>query len=285
MALKLLSVAKSFGGEQRVYSHISEVVGCEMKFGVYIPPSAVESNTECPALYYLSGLACTHENFIQKSGFQRFAAKHGVVVVNPDTSPRGLNLPGEDDSYDFGSGASFYVNATEAPWNKNYNMYTYVTGELVDLVNANLPVLPKKRGIFGHSMGGHGALICALKNPGFYQSVSAFAPISNPTKCAWGKKAFSGYLGTNEDTWKAWDATELAAAYAGTPLEILIDQGTADNFLKEKQLLPQNLLDAASQNDHLQLIHQQRDGYDHGYFFIGTFIEDHFAHHAKCLKA
>ncbi|XP_011210309.2 S-formylglutathione hydrolase [Bactrocera dorsalis] len=285
MAPKLLSTVKCFGGEQRIYSHPSEVLGCEMKFGVYMPPLAVDEHMECPVLYFLSGLTCTHENFIQKSGFQQYAAKHGIVVVNPDTSPRGLNLPGEDDSWDFGSGAGFYVDSTETPWSKNYKMYTYVTSELVELVNASFPVLPNKRGIFGHSMGGHGALICALKNPGVYQSVSAFAPISNPIECPWGKKAFTGYLGANEDSWKDWDATVLATKYAGTPLEILIDQGSDDNFLKEKQLLPENLLNAAAENDHLQLIYKKREGYDHSYFFISTFIAEHFDHHAKFLNA
>ncbi|XP_017483699.1 PREDICTED: S-formylglutathione hydrolase-like isoform X2 [Rhagoletis zephyria] len=285
MSLKLLSSVKCFGGEQRVYSHASEVLGCEMKFGVYMPPTAVEDHDECPVLYFLSGLTCTQDNFIQKSGFQQHASKHGIVVVNPDTSPRGLNLPGEDDHWDFGSGAGFYVDATEAPWSKNYKMYTYVTQELVELVNTNLPVLPNKRGIFGHSMGGHGALICALKNPGIYQSVSAFAPISNPVQCPWGKKAFSGYLGANEELWKAWDATELATVYAGTPLEILVDQGSEDNFYKEKQLLPENLLNAGAENRHLQLVYKQREGYDHSYFFIATFIGEHFDHHARFLKA
>ncbi|XP_004537288.1 S-formylglutathione hydrolase [Ceratitis capitata] len=285
MAMKLLSSVKCFGGEQRIYSHASEVLGCEMKFGVYMPPSAVEDHAECPVLYFLSGLTCTQDNFIQKSCFQQHAAKHGIVVVNPDTSPRGLNLPGEDDHWDFGSGAGFYVDATEAPWSKNYKMYSYVTQELPKLVNANLPVLPNKRGIFGHSMGGHGALICALKNPGVYQSVSAFAPISNPINCPWGKKAFNGYLGGNEETWKNWDATELATAYAGNPLEILVDQGSQDNFYKEKQLLPENLLNAAAENDHLQLIYKNREGYDHSYFFIATFLGEHFDHHAKFLKA
>ncbi|XP_017494889.1 PREDICTED: S-formylglutathione hydrolase-like isoform X2 [Rhagoletis zephyria] len=285
MSLKLLSSVKCFGGEQRVYSHASEVLGCEMKFGVYMPPTAVEDHDECPVLYFLSGLTCTQDNFIQKSGFQQHASKHGIVVVNPDTSPRGLNVPGEDDHWDFGSGAGFYVDATEAPWSKNYKMYTYVTQELVELVNTNLPVLPNKRGIFGHSMGGHGALICALKNPGIYQSVSAFAPISNPVQCPWGKKAFSGYLGANEESWKAWDATELATVYAGTPLEILVDQGSEDNFYKEKQLLPENLLNAGAENRHLQLVYKQREGYDHSYFFIATFIGEHFDHHARFLKA
>lgn len=285
MALKLLSTVKCFGGEQRIYSHASEVLGCEMKFGVYIPPLAVDDHMQCPVLYFLSGLTCTQDNFIQKSGFQQHAAKHGIVVVNPDTSPRGLNLPGEDDSWDFGSGASFYVDSTEAPWSKNYKMYTYITSELVEFVNTSLPVLPNKQGIFGHSMGGHGALICALKNSGVYQSVSAFAPISNPIECPWGKKAFKCYLGENEESWKDWDATELANNYAGTPLEILIDQGSEDNFFKEKQLLPENLLSVAANNDHLQLIYKKREGYDHSYFFIATFIAEHFDHHAKFLNA
>lgn len=283
--MKLLSNSKCFDGEQRIYSHFSNTLGCEMKFGVYMPPAAIENNTECPVLYFLSGLTCTHENFLQKSGMQQFAAKHNLVVVNPDTSPRNIDIPGQDDAYDFGSGAGFYVDATEEPWCKNYKMYSYVTQELVDLINSNLPVMPNKKGIFGHSMGGHGALICALKNPGMYQSVSAFAPISNPMECPWGKKAFQGYLGSDQEAWKYWDATKLAEKYSGTPLELFIDQGSTDGFLKEKQLLPENLLNAAAENDHLQTIFKQRDGYDHSYFYIASFIGDHIAYHAKLLSA
>ncbi|XP_032585329.2 S-formylglutathione hydrolase [Drosophila mojavensis] len=285
MKLELVSTTKCFEGEQRVYKHHSNVLECDMTFGVFLPPAAIEDKTECPVLYFLSGLTCTHENFVQKSGFQRTAAKEGLIVVNPDTSPRGVELPGQDDAYDFGSGAGFYVDATEAPWSKHYKMYSYVTQELPELVNANFSVLPGKKGIFGHSMGGHGALICALKNPGLYQSVSAFAPIANPSECPWGQKAFTGYLGANRDDWAQWDATSLVSKYASTPQELFIDQGSADNFLAGQQLLPEKLLAAAAPNDHIQTIFKQRDGYDHSYFYIATFVAEHIEYHAKLLKA
>lgn len=284
MSLKLLSTNKCFEGEQRTYSHDSTTLGCEMKFAVYVPPCMLEDKTECPVLYFLSGLTCTHENFVHKSGMQQYAAKYGLLVVTPDTSPRGLNIDGENDSYDFGTGAGFYVDAKQEPWSKNYNMFSYVTQELVELVNTNFSVLPGKKGIFGHSMGGHGALICALKNPGIYQSVSAFAPISNPIECPWGQKAFKGYLGDDQESWKQWDATHLATTYAGIPLELFIDQGSEDDFLKQKQLLPDNLLNAAAANDHLQTIYKLRTGYDHGYYYIATFVSEHMAYHAKLLN-
>lgn len=284
MALELVSSSKCFEGEQRIYSHNSTVLGCEMKFSVFVPPCMLEEKKECPVLYYLSGLTCTHENFIHKSGMQQHAAKEGILIVNPDTSPRNVNIPGEDDAYDFGSGAGFYVNATQEPWSKNYLMYSYVTEELVELANKNFAVLPNKKGIFGHSMGGHGALICALKNPGQYQSVSAFAPICNPIECPWGQKALKGYLGDDKEQWKQYDATHLAQNYAGTPLELFIDQGSDDNFLKQKQLLPDNLLTACAGNDHLQAIYKQREGYDHSYYYIATFVGEHIAYHAKFLK-
>ncbi|XP_013113537.2 S-formylglutathione hydrolase [Stomoxys calcitrans] len=283
MALELVSRSRCFEGEQRVYSHNSAVLGCEMKFGVFLPPCMLEGEkTECPVLYYLSGLTCTHENFIQKSGVQQYAAKEGICVVNPDTSPRNVNIPGEDASYDFGSGAGFYVNATKEPWSKNYHMYSYVTEELVELVNKNFAVLPNKKSIFGHSMGGHGALICALKNPGQYQSVSAFAPIANPMESDWGRKCFEGYLGDDKELWKQYDATHLAQSYAGSPLEIFIDQGSDDNFLP--QLLPDNLLKTCAGNDHLQTVYKLRQGYDHAYYYIATFMGEHLAYHAKFLK-
>ncbi|XP_065354917.1 S-formylglutathione hydrolase [Calliphora vicina] len=284
MSLKLLSTNKCFEGEQRVYSHDSTTLGCEMKFGVYVPPSMLEDKTECPVLYFLSGLTCTQDNFIHKSGVQQYAAKHGLVVVNPDTSPRGLNIEGENDAYDFGTGAGFYINATQEPWSKNYQMFSYVTHELVELINKTFAVLPNKKGIFGHSMGGHGALVCALKNPGQYQSVSAFAPISNPMECPWGQKAFKGYLGDDQEAWKQWDATHLAKNYAGAPLELFVDQGSEDDFLKQKQLLPDNLLGATANNDHLQTIYKLREGYDHSYYYIASFVGEHIDYHAKLLK-
>lgn len=193
-----------------------------MKFSVYLPPKAL-AGEKLPVLYWLSGLTCTEENFMIKSGFQRYAAENNLIVVGPDTSPRGVQIEGQDDSWDFGSGAGFYVDATEEKWAKHYRMYSYVTKELPQIVEAELPVVPGSRSISGHSMGGHGALICSLKNPGVYKSVSAFAPISNPSECPWGVKAFTGYLGSDKEAWKAWDATHLVQQYSGPPLELLID--------------------------------------------------------------
>jgi len=259
-----------------------------MKFAVYIPPQAEKESV--PVIYWLSGLTCTEANFNEKAGAQKHAANHGVLLVIPDTSPRGLNIPGEDDSYDFGSGAGFYVDATCEPWKKNYRMYSYITKELSFLINKEFPTLLSKQSIMGHSMGGHGALICAFKNPGQFKTVSAFAPICNPILCPWGIKAFSGYLGGSEDNaaWKEWDATELAKKYNGPPLDILIDQGKEDQFLKQlpNQLLPENLLNAAKDNDNgIALTLRFQDGYNHSYYFIATFIEDHFEHHMKYLKS
>lgn len=274
---------KIFGGWQKVYSHNSTELGCAMKFAVYLPPQAEKSSV--PVIYWLSGLTCTEANFSEKAGAQKYAAEHGIILVIPDTSPRGLDIPGENDSYDFGSGAGFYVDATCEPWAKNYRMYSYITKELPALINKEFSTLPNKQSIMGHSMGGHGALICALKNPGQFKTVSAFAPISNPIQCPWGKKAFSGYLGGSEadDAWKEWDATELVKNYNGPPLDILIDQGKDDQFLKQGQLLPENLLKAAKDNG-IPLVLRFHDNYDHSYYFIATFIEDHFKHHIKYLK-
>ncbi|XP_012288351.1 S-formylglutathione hydrolase [Orussus abietinus] len=279
-----ISANKSFGGWQKVYSHDSLTLGCKMNFGIYLPPQTKEEPV--PVIYWLSGLTCTEANFIQKAGAQKYAAEHGVILVAPDTSPRGLEIPGEEDSWDFGTGAGFYVNATAEPWKTNYKMFSYITKELPTLINQNFPTIPGNQSIMGHSMGGHGALISALKNPGQYKTVSAFAPISNPIKCPWGKKAFSGYFGekTAESEWKNWDATELVKQYKGPPLDILVDQGTEDNFLKQGQLLPENLL-AATKDAGLTLVLRNQDGYDHSYFFISTFIEDHIIHHAKYLKS
>ena len=249
-----------------------------MVFAIYLPPQA--QTQPVPVLYWLSGLTCTDENFMQKAGAQRIAAELGIAIVAPDTSPRDTDLPGEHDSYDFGSGAGFYVNATETPWSAHYRMYDYVTDELPALIEQHFPVTPK-RAISGHSMGGHGALICALKNPGRYVSVSAFAPISNPINCPWGEKAFSGYLGTDREAWKAWDSCELIAT-AKERLPILVDQGEADDFLQE-QLKPEALKAACASAGHpLEL--RMRPGYDHSYFFIASFIEDHLRHHARALK-
>lgn len=223
MSLTLVSSSKCFDGHQNVYSHYSNELACIMKFAIYLPPH-IEDNKKVPVLYWLSGLTCTEENFIQKAGAQRYASQHGICIVCPDTSPRNVNIPGEDDSYDFGSGAGFYLNAIQSPWDKHYRMFNYVTSELMKIINDNFPVTADKQGICGHSMGGHGALICSLKNPGLYTSVSAIAPISNPINCAWGQKAFKGYLGENEELWREWDATELVKKYSSMPMEIFIDQ-------------------------------------------------------------
>ncbi|XP_031779569.1 S-formylglutathione hydrolase [Nasonia vitripennis] len=282
--ITVVSSNKSFGGWQKICSHESTELKCRMNFGVYLPPQAEEGPV--PVIYWLSGLTCTEANFIQKAGAQRYAAEHGVILVIPDTSPRGVNIPGEDASSDFGSGAGFYVDATEEPWKTNYRMFSYVTSELPALINEKFPTIPDKQSIMGHSMGGHGALICALKCHGQYKSVSAFAPINNPINCGWGQKAFAGYLGGKEGDshWNQWDATELTKIYNGPPLDILIDQGKADSFLKD-QLHPESLIAAAKDAASLHLVVRMQEGYDHSYFFIATFIEDHIKHHVKYLKS
>lgn len=278
-----VSTNKMFGGYQKVYSHESKETKCTMKFGIYLPPQA-EEGKKLPVLYWLSGLTCTEQNFITKAGAQKAAAEHGIIIVAPDTSPRGCNIEGETDSYDFGSGAGFYVDATEVKWKTNYRMYSYVTKELPEVVIRNFPACPDKQSIFGHSMGGHGALICALKNPGQYKSVSAFAPISNPVSCPWGLKAFTGYLGDSRENWEEYDACCLVKKYNGPPLSLLVDQGKADNFYTDGQLLPENLVKACAESK-MPIIFRLQEGYDHSYYFIATFIEDHIKHHAKALNA
>lgn len=280
--LKEVSNIKSFGGWQKVFEHKSDVLKCDMKFAIYLPPQA--ETEKVPVLYWLSGLTCTEQNFITKAGGQNYASQCGVAIVCPDTSPRGCNIEGEDDAYDFGSGAGFYVNATQDKWSTNYNMYSYVTQELPGIIEANFNVDPLRKSIFGHSMGGHGALICYLKNPGQYQSVSAFAPICNPSNCPWGTKAFTGYLGSNQETWKEWDATELAKTYKGSLISyILIDQGESDKFLHEKQLLPENFIDAC-RDSKIPVLLQKQEGYDHSYFFIASFVGTHIEYHANILS-
>ncbi|WP_306801141.1 S-formylglutathione hydrolase [Alloalcanivorax profundimaris] len=278
--LELVSANKSFGGWLKRYKHHSQVLGCDMVFAIFLPPAAEEHDV--PLLWWLSGLTCTDENFTQKAGAQRVAAELGLAFVCPDTSPRGTDLPGEHDSYDFGSGAGFYLNAEQAPWNKHYRMYDYVTEELPALVREHFP-LNGREAISGHSMGGHGALVCALKNPGRYTSVSAFAPIANPTQCPWGEKAFGGYLGDDRESWKQWDACELIAAGARVD-EIKVDQGDADNFYQDGQLRPE-ALESACQDAGIPLTLQMRPGYDHSYFFIASFIDDHLRYHAHHLRS
>jgi S-formylglutathione hydrolase len=252
-----------------------------MRFGVFLPPHAKFGRV--PVVYWLSGLTCTEENFIVKAGAQRVAAELGLAIVVPDTSPRGLGLPGEADSYDFGLGAGFYVDATQPPWASGYRMDSYVTRELPALVDSEFPVDPQRVGIFGHSMGGHGALVLALRNPDRYRSVSAFAPIASAMRSPWGEKALMGYLGPNRAAWREYDATALIAdrGWKGPP--ILVDQGTADTFL-ETQLKPE-LLEEACSTAGVALDLRLRDGYDHSYFFIATFIEDHLRRHAQALSA
>jgi S-formylglutathione hydrolase len=270
---------KESGGYLNRYQHASTSCQCEMTFSVYLPP---QSRTQkVPALYWLSGLTCTDDNARSKGGFQRFAARHGIAIVFPDTSPRGDNVADEPERYDLGQGAGFYVNATQDPWAPHYQMFDYVTAELPALVEANLPLLPGVKSVSGHSMGGHGALICALKSPDAFRSVSAFAPITNPLNCGWGQGCCGAYLGDDRKGWEAYDATCLVQAGARVG-DILIDQGDADEFLHEGQLLPDNFqaaCDAAGQ----ALTLRMQPGYDHSYHFIASFIEDHFEHHARHL--
>jgi S-formylglutathione hydrolase len=280
MTWTILKEFRSHGGMQRIYRHESSATRCAMEFAVYLPPQAEHGRV--PVLYWLSGLTCTWANFTEKAGVQRYAAEHGLMIVAPDTSPRGVDLPGQDDAYDFGAGAGFYVDATQEPWARHYGMYSYVSEELPRLIEADLPVHAQRQGIFGHSMGGHGALICALKNPRRYRSLSAFAPIAAPMRCPWGEKAFSGYLGENRETWRAYDATELAAGSSWRS-EVLVDQGGADDFLDE-QLKPQLLQDAFRAAS-IPLTLRYQAGYDHSYYFMASFMADHLAHHARLLKA
>lgn len=279
MTLEIISSNKSFGGWHNRYRHRSATLNCEMVFAVYLPPQA-EPDAKLPVLYWLSGLTCTDENFMQKAGAQRLAAELGLVLVAPDTSPRGAEVPGDPDgAWDFGHGAGFYLNATEQPWAQHYRMHDYVVHELPALVEASFPV-SDRRGISGHSMGGHGALVCALRNPGRYRSLSAFAPIGNPSSCPWGEKAFSRYLGSDRDSWRQWDACALLAT-ASKRLPILVDQGEADSFLAI-QLKPEVLRAAAAAVGHPLTLRLQ-PGYDHSYYFIASFIDDHLRHHAAAL--
>ena len=267
----------SFGGWQDVYRHRAETLGCDMTVGVYFPPQAADG--PCPVLYWLSGLTCNEQNFITKAGAQRYAAEHGIILVAPDTSPRGDDIA-DAPGYDLGKGAGFYVNATQAPWAAHYRMYDYIVDELPAWVESD-PAASNVRAISGHSMGGHGALTIALKNPGRYRSVSAFSPIVAPGQVPWGEKAFAAYLGDDRETWKQHDAVELVKS-AQEKLPLLVDQGDADEFLAI-QLRPELLQAACEAADHpLQL--RMQPGYDHSYYFIASFIGDHIAHHAKALR-
>jgi S-formylglutathione hydrolase len=278
--MQQIESVKEFGGYLNRYVHHSESCHCEMTFSVYLPPQAEAG--EVPALYWLSGLTCSDDNARVKAGAQRYASEHGIALVFPDTSPRGDGVADDADRYDLGQGAGFYVNATQTPWVEHYQMYDYVTKELPDLLEVSLPILPGVKSISGHSMGGHGALICALKNPASYRSVSAFSPICNPVNCGWGISCFDAYLGEDANTWSSYDATALVDAGAKVT-DILIDQGTADEFYDEKQLLPENFQAACDREGQAVTI-RMREGYDHSYHFIASFIGEHIAYHADALK-
>lgn len=282
MSLQLISSNKMFDGWYKRYRHSSTTTHCTMTFSIYLPPQA-DSGIKVPVLYWLSGLTCTDENFMLKAGAQRIAAELGIALVAADTSPRGDGVADDENgAYDLGLGAGFYVNATQTPWKPHYQMYDYIVEELPQLVEANFPV-STSRSISGHSMGGHGALSIGLKNPLRYRSISAFSPITNPMQCPWGEKAFTAYLGTNKQTWQDYDSCELIQQSAAEyQLPVLIDQGDSDDFLAE-QLKPQNLIKAAANADYPIQIRMQ-NAYDHSYFFIASFIEDHLRFHAEFLQ-
>jgi len=280
MSIQLVSEHGCFGGLQRFYKHESREIRGPMKFSAYLPPKARQARV--PVLYYLSGLTCTEETFAIKAHAQQMAAELGLMLVAPDTSPREPRIPGDADSWDFGQAAGFYVDATQAPWSAHYRMYSYVTRELPALIEAQLPAQAGMMSIFGHSMGGHGALVCALRNPQQYRSVSAFAPIAAPSQCPWGIKALGNYLGPDRTAWADYDASELVARRT-FPGKILIDQGSADQFLVE-QLLPDRFSGAAQEAGQAFELRMQA-GYDHGYYFIQSFMGDHLRHHAAHLRS
>lgn len=283
--MELKNAHACFGGAQRYYEHHSSEIGLAMKFSVYLPPKAVMGE-KVPALLYLAGLTCTEETFMIKAGAQRLASELNIALICPDTSPRGAGLAGEADSWDFGVGAGFYLDATTRPWALHWRMESYILNDLLPLVGSKLPVDLQRLGIFGHSMGGHGALTLALRHPGRFKSVSAFAPIANPINCPWGHKAFGGYLGDDKAEWARHDASELMSAQTAAPFPagILIDQGLADKFLIEKQLLPE-AFEAACAQAAQPLTLRRHAGYDHGYYFIQSFVDDHLRHHAQQLGA
>lgn len=280
MSLELVSTSRCFDGTQGVYSHKSETLKCDMRFGVYLPPASVSQPV--PAVFWLSGLTCTEENFITKAAAQHAASALGIAIIAPDTSPRGAEIP-NDDAYDFGQGAGFYVDATQEPWSRNFRMYSYLVGELPELVASHFAVDPTRLGISGHSMGGHGALTIGLRNPTLFRTISAFSPICAPSQCPWGERALTGYLGDDRSQWAKYDATQLIAEIGWSGSEILVDQGEADEFL-ETQLKPDLLVEAAARGD-VPLRLRRRAGYDHSYFFISTFIASHLEHHARYLLA
>ncbi len=277
MTLKLVEQKRSFGGEQRKYTHYSDALQCDMTFSIFLPSNTEEK--EIPLVWFLSGLTCTDDNFSQKSGFQRLAEQHQVAVIIPDTSPRGEHVA-NDASYDLGQGAGFYVDAVQEPWAANYQMYTYITGELSELASTLIPHFSGNESIMGHSMGGHGALVIGMKKAAKFKAISAFSPILNPVQVPWGIKAFSTYLGEDQTAWKEWDASELIKQTDAPP--ILISQGTEDGFYPE-QLSEATFLENAKENDQA-VTYEKLEGYDHSYFFIATFLDEHFAFHMKYLK-
>ena len=279
MSIKTIEKHASFGGIQGVYSHTSDTVSGEMEFSVFVPPQA--DHGSLPVLYYLSGLTCSQDNVTTKGGFQKYAAEQGMIIVCPDTSPRGTDYPGEHKDYDFGSGAGFYLDASLTPWSASYKMYSYIVDDLPGVIAQNFPVDTQRSGIFGHSMGGHGALVIGLRNPDKFQSVSAFSPIVAPTQVAWGKKAFTAYLGSSQRQWQQYDATELVKSGHSVKHPILIDQGSADPFLTS-QLIPE-LFEAACLEAEQPLLLRMQANYDHSYFFISSFMQDHIEHHAGLL--
>ena len=277
--MEILSTTRSFGGTQGVYKHASSATGTEMTFAVYVPEH--RAGARLPVLWYLSGLTCTHANVMEKGEYRRACAEHGIVFVAPDTSPRGDDVP-DDEGYDFGKGAGFYVDATEEPWSRHFRMRSYIEQELPELIGAEFPADMARQGITGHSMGGHGALTIALRNPGRFKSTSAFSPIVSPLNCPWGEKALGGYLGQDRAKWREYDACALIEDGARLP-ELLIDQGTADNFLDEQ--LKTHLLDDACRKVDMPATIRMQEGYDHSYFFISTFMADHIAWHAERLSS
>ncbi len=282
MSIETISEHGCFGGKVGFYRHRSSINNCDMRFAVFVPPQA--ANTKVPVLTFLSGLTCTEETFMIKSGAQRIAAELGLMLVSPDTSPRGDEVPDDPDgAYDFGIAAGFYLNATEAPWSANFQMYDYVTKELPEIIFAKFPGDRDRQGIFGHSMGGHGALTVGLKNPDIFTSISAFAPICSPMNCPWGQKAFSNYLGADQSSWTEYDATELVKGLGDSRPQnkILIDQGLDDQYL-EQELHP-HLFEAACTERSVNLELRRHEGYDHGYYFISTFMKDQLEHHSNLL--
>jgi S-formylglutathione hydrolase len=278
--LKILKQHAAFKGTLSFCSHFSDCCYCPMNFSIYVPQQA--SETPLPVLYFLSGLTCTEENFMAKAGAQRYAAELGLILIAPDTSPRNTGISGEAADWDFGTGAGFYVDATEAPWNRHYQMYSYVVEELPALVAEYFPADVTRQGIFGHSMGGHGALVCGLRNGDRYRSISAFAPIAAPSQCPWGQKALTGYLGADRATWSLYDATALISTLPVDTRPILIDQGMSDPFLNE-QLCPE-LFTEACRATNRAITYREHPNYDHSYYFIATFIEDHIRFHARHLN-